>query len=255
MLEPSNGVFFFFLGPWFPQRLSLPKRGSNVSYQIFADHVTTGRVALVSNPKNHWFVFCAGCETRRECVGITETVEVQARVHQCRYATNGGPFGGPTCITPVISNNTIMSDLVLTEGYQCIAMTRDSGDWLLGNISRALYPTISNLFCGFNWLVVNNSVLTYNDTEIAPRTAFGVDALGRMISLVAEGSEVAHTGLTLNQTAVWMSQLGAKYAINLDGGGSSTSWWHANGGVQGCPTCMDEPFCCLRSVTTINCLY
>jgi len=49
--------------------------------------------------------------------------------------------------------------------------------------------------------------------------------------------------------------LGAVWAINLDGGGSSTSWLGDNLGVQGCPTFNDMPCCCSRSVTTISCIY
>ena len=225
---------------------------ANMTYSIFPKYGTTGRVARIRNPKNHWFVYCAGCEEGR-CIGVVETVELQARIHQCRYATNGGPFGGPNCITPVIANGTLVSDLTLPSGYQCVAMMKN-GSWVLGNVSRVLYPSILNLFCGFEWLVIDGAALTFREKEIAPRTTFGLSSSGEMISLVAEGSEVAYTGLTLNQTAAWMVELGAVWAINLDGGGSSTSWLEENSGVQGCPTCIDQPYCCSRSVTTISCI-
>ena len=129
-----------------------------------------------------------------------------------------------------------------------------NGSWVLGNVSRVLYPSILNLFCGFEWLVIDGAAVTFREKEIAPRTTFGLSSSGEMISLVAEGSEVAYTGLTLNQTAAWMVELGAVWAINLDGGGSSTSWLEENNGVQGCPTCIDQPYCCSRSVTTISCI-
>lgn len=56
----------------------------------------------------------------------------------------------------------------------------------------------------------------------APRTAFGVDAQGRYIILVADGRQKFYsTGLTLNELAATMQKLGAVDALNLDGGGST----------------------------------
>ncbi len=227
---------------------------AELTYDLFARYGTTGRLATIRNPKNHFAVHCAGCTTRGSCTGATETVELQALFHGCRYATNGGPFGGKTCITPVITNGTIMSDLPLPAGYQCVAMLKN-GSWALGNISTGLYSAIADMHCGFQWLVVNGQALTSSGLEIAPRTVFGIDPTGAMLSLVAEGSEAAYTGLTLNQTAQWALALGALWAINMDGGGSSTSFLRDNNGVQGCPTCIDQPYCCSRSVTTISCIY
>ena len=58
----------------------------------------------------------------------------------------------------------------------------------------------------------------------------------------------------MNQTAAWMRDLGSVFAIALDGGGSSTMYYKANGGVQGCPTATDFPCCISRAVQTITCL-
>jgi exopolysaccharide biosynthesis protein len=228
--------------------------GSNLTYTVLAEYGTTGRVAVVGNPKSYFNVHCAGCAAAQRCPGVVETVEVQAKINGCRYATNGGPFSESTgsCVTPIITNGTVMNNE--SQGtYQCIGMFRN-GSWVLGYIDPTLYPDVRELMCGFSMLVVDGEALTFQNPEIAPRTAFGIDEQGALITLVAEGSEVVYTGLTLNQTSQWMRGLGARYAINMDGGGSSTSYWMDNGGVQGCPTCVDQPYCCLRSVTTIMCV-
>ena len=55
-----------------------------------------------------------------------------------------------------------------------------------------------------------------------PRTAFGIDAQGRYIILVADGRRPYYsTGLTLHELAATMQKLGAVDALNLDGGGST----------------------------------
>ena len=56
----------------------------------------------------------------------------------------------------------------------------------------------------------------------APRTAFGVREDGSMISIVVDGRNTVHSvGMTLNELADRMIAMGAVYAVNLDGGGSS----------------------------------
>lgn len=228
--------------------------GSNLTYKVLAEYGTTGRVAVIGNPKSYFNVHCAGCESAQRCTGVLETVEVQAKINGCRYATNGGPFSETTgsCVTPIITNGTVVNNE--SQGtFQCIGMFRN-GSWVLGYVDPTLYPDVRELMCGFQMLVVDGEAFTFKDPEIAPRTAYGIDEHGGLITLVAEGSEVVYTGITLNQTAQWMLGLGARYAIGMDGGGSSTSYWTDNGGVQGCPTCIDQPYCCLRSVTTIMCV-
>jgi hypothetical protein len=78
--------------------------------------------------------------------------------------------------------------------------------------------------------LVTNSKITVKDENFrsdvrlgaGPRTAFGVDAQGRYIILVADGRKPFYsTGLTLTELAATMQKLGAVNAMNLDGGGST----------------------------------
>ena len=58
-----------------------------------------------------------------------------------------------------------------------------------------------------------------------PRTAVGVTSDGRMLLVVIDGRQPGYSvGMTLQELADLMSSLGARDAINLDGGGSSTMW-------------------------------
>jgi hypothetical protein len=56
----------------------------------------------------------------------------------------------------------------------------------------------------------------------APRTALGVTADGSLLLVVVDGRESTSTGLTLLELAMFMQELKAVDAMNLDGGGSST---------------------------------
>ncbi|MCW2666500.1 MAG: hypothetical protein JWN57_1462, partial [Frankiales bacterium] len=56
-----------------------------------------------------------------------------------------------------------------------------------------------------------------------PRTAVGVTGDGRMLLVVVDGRQGSYSaGMTLGELADFMATLGARDAINLDGGGSST---------------------------------
>lgn len=56
----------------------------------------------------------------------------------------------------------------------------------------------------------------------APRTALGVTQAGHILLVVVDGRQADHSiGMTLTELAVFMKELGAVQAMNLDGGGSS----------------------------------
>ena len=57
-----------------------------------------------------------------------------------------------------------------------------------------------------------------------PRTCVGIKKDGSTIILVADGRNTNAYGLTLAELTKMMQWLGCTYAINFDGGGSSTLW-------------------------------
>ncbi len=79
-------------------------------------------------------------------------------------------------------------------------------------------------------LVVDSAIVDGVDTEGAasfrernPRTAAGIARDGKRLILAAiDGREYQNAGMTLRETAELMLALGARDAINLDGGGSTT---------------------------------
>ncbi|MBF8185082.1 phosphodiester glycosidase family protein [Nonomuraea sp. K274] len=77
---------------------------------------------------------------------------------------------------------------------------------------------------GGNWVLVKDGeVQNSTDTAAHPRTAVGFSADGRkMYLLTVDGRQVDSRGVTLNELAAMMIELGAANALNLDGGGSST---------------------------------
>ena len=64
---------------------------------------------------------------------------------------------------------------------------------------------------------------TIDDRQMHPRTAIGIDTdKNRVLLLVVDGRYAGSRGLTMKETSELMRRLGAEWALNLDGGGSST---------------------------------
>ncbi|RYX84155.1 hypothetical protein EON83_11640 [bacterium] len=91
------------------------------------------------------------------------------------------------------------------------------------------WPKITTALGGGPRLIQNGQIAIRDEnfrTDVTngagPRTAFGIDKQGRYIIVVVDGRQKYHsTGLTLHELAATMQQMGAVYAMNLDGGGST----------------------------------
>ncbi|GFH50918.1 hypothetical protein CTEN210_07394 [Chaetoceros tenuissimus] len=207
-----------------------------------------------------------------------------AKQNECEYATNGGPFnsyisGG--CVGLTISNGTIVTgnnamntNAVIDENVG-FGITK-SNQWVLGDVlanqegkRNNIIPHLKEFVTGLHgWLVYNstNVVSRMNLKQsaksdiTAPRTVIGVNKNGETLTLLqVDGCEHCWTnnkeegrGLTLFQVAEAMKKY-ADYAINLDGGGSSSSV--LNGKVINQPTCLDYVWKkCERPVASVVCI-
>ncbi len=210
----------------------------------------------------------------------------------CIYAVNGGVFksyinGG--CIGLVISNGQVIHSGYGNESKQSSLIKDDSfvgfgvtykNEWVLGDISSVVTNNnpneiqrrasssrdvlqVKEFINGLGWLVKDNEIVpTKHDSDaFAPRTAIGVDIEGNIIMFQVDGcerclySDQQRRGLTLNQMAVAMASppINATFAVNLDGGGSSTSVM--NGKVLNKPTCLDyTDWKCERPVGSVVCI-
>ncbi len=98
-------------------------------------------------------------------------------------------------------------------------------------ISSRNYPSFDaparpyNAISGDPMLVVGGSTVpNLDNSDLHPRTAVGYSRNGRYLYLVVvDGRQPLYSeGITLAELAKLMLSLGAQYAMNLDGGGSST---------------------------------
>lgn len=88
-----------------------------------------------------------------------------------------------------------------------------------------LWQAIGGFSTGTSLLIYNNELCPENTwNEEHPRTAIGIKADGSVLTFVNEGRNGNRAGgLNLYSVATIMKELGCIYAMNLDGGGSSTT--------------------------------
>ena len=91
------------------------------------------------------------------------------------------------------------------------------------NLIAAQWATGTGDLMVKNGLLTDSSVWQHRNEGRAPRTALGVTADGRMITYVVDGRQSGYsTGLSQVELADEMLRQGCVWAVNLDGGGSST---------------------------------
>jgi hypothetical protein len=95
----------------------------------------------------------------------------------------------------------------------------DYNDW--GGITNAIQagPMLMNAgYISMNYEGFENSFVDNRH----PRSAVGIDGSGNWMFFVGDGRNGMHSiGYSLYETALIMQELGAEYALNFDGGGSS----------------------------------
>ena len=102
------------------------------------------------------------------------------------------------------------------------------------------WDNVEHIISGGPYLVKNGEIFVDMTAEKLnsiggrnPRTAIGYTANNNLIMVTADGREGASIGLTLNELAQLMKELGCVNAMNLDGGGSTVMY--VNGKVVNKP--------------------
>lgn len=168
--------------------------------------------------------------------GLTQTTSAQAIAAQRNQknvlaAFNADFFhiNNPAVIQP--QGVTIKDGEQLSPYYEgdnpnraCFFGIKNDGTAVIGE--KALFDTVKGSLDqavgGGPWLVKEGEVQEVTDTR-HPRTAVGIKEDGSILLVVADGRSDISAGLSFEELAQYMKELGAVEALNLDGGGSSTA--------------------------------
>jgi hypothetical protein len=135
-------------------------------------------------------------------------------------------------------------DLAIPPGGFVLAGEGESAAWLRRRARRGARvrtkETLEGAPCRYTDVLGAGPELVRNGENVAPehprhpRTAVGVRADGRLLFVTVDGRQKHSVGMTLRELAQEMLALGARTAINLDGGGSTTMW--VRGRVRNSPS-------------------
>lgn len=170
---------------------------------------------------------------------------VLAAVNGDFFAKDGTPQGiyyrNGTCLKGTMTDN-VCTFFAITKNKKAIIGSYDEYDSYKEDIQEAVEGRVR--------LMTNGNVLPQTVTALEPRTAIGVTDDNVVYILVADGRNFWYSnGMRYAEMGAVMKALGAKNAINLDGGGSSTfiirkiagfedgrfairNWPYDNGGVE-----------------------
>lgn len=141
--------------------------------------------------------------------------------------------GSETLVGTVLENVTGVGNAKLNKGEFILSGHNFASEFLqtvqVGDqiaISTAFTPAewndVRESVSGRYHLVKNGVLQTINVAGVAPRTAVGIKKDGSIFTTVIDGRSTDSKGLTLQNTAKLMKDLGSVYAMTFDGGGSST---------------------------------
>lgn len=161
-----------------------------------------------------------------------------------QVALNGGfwKLVSKAPIGPVVSAGRPWSGWVKDRRVGFFAMTKDGRAWIQPPQVTSLPPPEEA------WMVVSGMPVLVQDGQVGkvrgcgyicmehPRSAVGVSADGKTIYLVStDGRTEGFKSTTPGKVAEFLLELGAWDAITLDGGGSTTMYVEAMGGMINTP--------------------
>ncbi|XP_019848655.1 PREDICTED: N-acetylglucosamine-1-phosphodiester alpha-N-acetylglucosaminidase-like [Amphimedon queenslandica] len=237
---------------------------SNFSYKGIVSNTNrsyTAFVAVLPSGVSSQFSF----ELPKGGCGTVNLTSLTSKENNCNYSTNAGYFNTKTnsCVGNIITNGKTEQ----LAGQATVNFAITSKSYVLGYLTNKTLTSgeynWTQLISGFGWIVrrgednVKKSIPIEElpdtfVTEKAPRTGICVARNGTLILAEVDGEEDIKAGLDLYEFSEVLIDLGCWEAVNLDGGGSSTSVYR--GTVINKPTCSDSSDICERHVSSITCI-
>ena len=145
--------------------------------------------------------------------------------HRVLAAVNGDFFKAKAPWGIVVKDGQLLKnswDMPRSQSF--FAILKD-GTPLIGDTAtfNRIQPRIDDALGACDRLIADGVVLYPKDRHMEPRTAVGIDDSNRVYFMVVDGRSLHYSnGLTCQQMGMLLKACGAKEAVNLDGGGSST---------------------------------
>ncbi|WMJ79869.1 phosphodiester glycosidase family protein [Clostridium sp. MB40-C1] len=214
-----------------------PKASNEIERYYINGDKFTGHLLVIKNPKR----VKVGFSDKLGKSG--ETTSEIAKRYNAVAAINAGGFDANS-IAPentdsktsgsasgiIISNGKEVYNSLKKDEKSCIAGITQYGALVVGNhtVEELKKLNVTNAVSFGPCLIVNGEkTITSGDGGwgTAPRTAIGQRKDGSILFLVIDGKYIGRLAVTLRELQDILYEYGAYYAINLDGGSSSTMYY------------------------------
>lgn len=198
----------------------LSMKGVAMKIFIFEVDLTDPSVSIEASSPNNQTVFAMQPMT-------VQATFVDQPGHKVYGGTNADFFntstGQPRSI--FYKNGVAIKTAFQDANRTFFAITKDKKA-IVGD--QTTYPVVKDnikeAVGGLYWLVSDSALVKQTDTTIEPRTCIGVSSDSTKVYMLAvDGRNFWHSnGMLFEELGKCMMALGAKYSVNLDGGGSTT---------------------------------
>lgn len=172
------------------------------------------------------------------------TLEAYEQLHGI-LAINGGYFSNTSSVSILVSDGEIVSSGPAEDHIRgAFGMVQGVPEIVWANSKNSLYPQVykspkissekkiwyPEQAVGGGPVLIKDGVMNvtsqeedFGDSHLQrhPRSAIGYKDENTLMIMVVDGRQLASAGVTLNELAELMLNIGAENALNLDGGGSS----------------------------------
>ncbi|MBQ0167535.1 MAG: phosphodiester glycosidase family protein [Treponema sp.] len=200
-----------------------------LTYHLVTVDLSDSSISLVSAP-----LLAASSADSAESVCVTgETTQSFAQRTGAIVAINATPFSIPGNKPLFMTSRRLFTGLVIEDGtqlsapeerYGALGFTKDNTAFIMESQTEPLPEDTVSVLGGF-WIILKDGKHTDDFADIQnSRTAAGISADGKTLFLLSvEGERSASSrGLNYYDCAEILKKAGARSAIQLDGGGSTS---------------------------------
>lgn len=196
----------------------------NMSIHVVIGNLASSKVtAQVLNPFNSdekRFQVLSEMAKDNEEIGTKLLVAINGDYFSWGNMETTGPFIYDGKVRRANPANSSRPAFGITRTNKPVFLNAPSG---ISNVFQFGDNLLRHLVGGNVWYIYNGNKMSFTDTSVEPRSSIGMLDKDQVVFITVDGRDASHSsGMSYLQMQAMYEALGAKFAFNLDGGGSTT---------------------------------
>jgi hypothetical protein len=190
---------------------------------VIANLASTKVTAQVLNPYNtdeKRFQVLSEMAKDNEEIGTKLSIAINGDYFSWSNMETTGPFIYDGKVRKANPANSTRPAFGITRASKPVFLNAPSG---FSNIYQFGDNLLRHLVGGNVWYIYNGNKMSFTDTTVEPRSSLGMLDKDQVVFIAVDGRNAVHSsGMSYAQMQSMYEALDAKFAFNLDGGGSTT---------------------------------